>query len=108
MAPVFDSGNALFYGQPYIPSGIGLLEIEVTSFLKKEVDLLRYVKNRGIVKAELLPDGNELYRLLSQDAVTAGEMNEKIVRAYEAKVQLLKDFQKGADVWSYGYWKELR
>lgn len=43
MAPVFDTGNSLFYDREIIPAGKNLLDIGVTSFCKREADLLRYV-----------------------------------------------------------------
>lgn len=48
VAPVFDTGNALFYNKEIIPSGTNLLDIEVTSFREKEVDLLQYVTNKTL------------------------------------------------------------
>ena len=38
MAPIFDTGNALFYNEEAIPSKENLLNIEVNSFSKKETE----------------------------------------------------------------------
>ena len=37
-APIFDTGNALFYNEEAIPSKENLLNIEVNSFSKKETE----------------------------------------------------------------------
>lgn len=102
-APLFDSGNSMFYKSSYIPVDKGLLKLEVTSFLKKEVQLLRYITNRGLVNLSRLPSDNYLYSLLSKDKNTRDEVNERLVKAYNKKIKYLSDFQNGADIWSYNY-----
>lgn len=102
-APIFDSGNSLFYKSNYIPVDKGLLKLEVSSFASKEVNLLRYVTNRGLLDVRLLPDDNFLYNLLKLDINTRDEVNERIIKAYSRKIKYLVDFQNGADIWSYNY-----
>ena len=102
-APLFDSGNSMFYKSDYIPVDKGLLSLKVTSFLSKEVNLLSYVTNRGLVDISLLPDDNYLYNLLSKDNNTNDEVNERLVRAYNKKIKYFSEFQNGADIWKYNY-----
>lgn len=102
-APLFDSGNSMFYKSSYVPVDKGLLSLEVTSFLSKEVKLLSYVTNRGIVDLRLLPDDNYIYSLLVKDINTRDEINERLVKAYNKKIKYLSDFQNGANIWSYNY-----
>lgn len=102
-APIFDSGNSLFYDRKYIPVDRKLLQLEVTSFKKKEAELLSYISNRSIIDLELLPNYTELLSLLHKDTATSEETNERILRAYEKKISYLQDFQNGADIWSYNY-----
>ena len=52
MAPLFDTGNSLFYDYDVIPHGRNLLDILVNSFSKREADQLRYVKSDAGVKLE--------------------------------------------------------
>ncbi len=56
MAPIFDTGNSLFYNSEMIPSGQNLLEIAVSSFCKREVDMLRYVEHMDLFCLDLLDD----------------------------------------------------
>lgn len=102
-APIFDSGNSMFYGSAYIPVDRALLNLEVTSFLNKEVKLLRYVTNRGLLDTSLLPSSDYLYNLLSKDINTSEENNERLVKSYKKKIKYFQDFQNGADIWSYNY-----
>lgn len=102
-APIFDSGNSMFYNESCVPVGEALLDIDVTSFLKKEVQLLRYVTNRDLVNMDLLPSDNYLYSLLKKDTIIKDEENEKIIRAFNRKKQYLLDFKNGAKLWNYRY-----
>ena len=102
-APIFDSGNSMFYKSNYIPTGSNLLDLKVTSFLEKESKLLSYVTDRGLVDTRLLPDDIYMYNLLSIDMNTRDDVNEKLVKAYNKKIKYLLDFQNGADIWSYKY-----
>ena len=103
-APIFDSGNSMFY-KGYIPVGKKLLDIDVTSFTKKEVKLMSYVTNKDLVNISLLPSDDEVYKLLKVDETVNEETNERIVRAYNMKIKFLEDFQNGAKIWSYTYRK---
>lgn len=103
-APIFDSGNSMFY-KGYIPVGKKLLDIDVTSFTKKEVKLMSYVTNKDLVNISLLPSDDEVYNLLKVDETVNEETNERIVRAYNMKIKFLEDFQNGAKIWSYNYRK---
>lgn len=99
-APIFDSGNSLFYNSSYIPVDKGLLNIEVTSFRSREVEMLSLVRNRGVVNLSCLPSENYLYQLLKFDN-TSDEHIERTIKAYNRKIQYLYEFQNGADLWKY-------
>lgn len=100
-APIFDSGNAMFYNAGSVPDDKALLKIQVTSFYDTEVKLLKCVKNRALLDISKLPDDNYLYSLLKRDVSIKDEVNEKIVCAYNRKIRYLGDFQNGADLWRY-------
>lgn len=107
-APIFDSGNAMFYNASYIPADKELLKIPVTSFCDSETKLLKCVKNRGVLDVAKLPDDNYLYNLLKKDIVIKDEVNERLAEAYRKKIRYLGDFQNGADLWDYRYFKSVR
>lgn len=107
-APIFDSGNAMFYNASYIPADKELLKIPVTSFCDSEAKLLKCVKNRGVLDVAKLPHDNYLYNLLKKDIVIKDEVNERLAEAYRKKIRYLGDFQNGADLWDYRYFKSVR
>ncbi len=104
-APIFDSGNSMFYKSQYIKTGNSLLDIDIKSFKTKEIKLLEYITNPNLVDLSLLPTSNELKKLFSIDTTSKDEEIERLVKAYEKKIQLLNEFQHGIKIYSYGYKK---
>ncbi len=101
-APIFDSGNSMFYDDtrsvPY--SRADLLARKVTGFYKTEEGIMKQVKNRGLVRLDLLPSGSEIKNLY----VNAGIPEKKadfISRNYETKVSMASEFQRGATLSYY-------
>lgn len=108
VAPIYDSGNSMFYKDSYVPVGKALLDIDTTSVYSKEVKMLSQVVNRGILDIGKLPSSSELYRLLSMDETLTEERKKRLIRAYTKKIEYLYDFQNGADIWSYNYMKTAK
>lgn len=104
-APIFDSGHSFGISSSYynglgdIPTGKDVLKIKVNSFFGTEMDLLKQVKNRGLVNINLLPTDNDLYNLLVQDLGLDEDRRLKIVDLYNTKVKYLYQFQNGCDLW---------
>ena len=107
-APIFDSGNSMFYNADFIPLGDKLLDIKTTSFYNKEARLLSQVRNRGLLNVKELPSDNEVYDLFKLDTKLSEEKRERIVKAYNKKIKFFKDFQNGADIWSYNFMKRIK
>lgn len=104
-APIFDSGNSMFYKSPYIKTGSGLLDIDITSFKTKEIKMLEYVKNPNLVDLSLLPTSDELRKLFSIDAICKADEIKRLIKAYEYKINLLNELQHGIKIYSYNYKK---
>ena len=62
MAPIYDTGNCLFYSEDPVPVKSGLLNIRVNSFCKKETAMLSYIKNKDIIDIQKLQDFPEEVR----------------------------------------------
>ena len=112
-APIFDSGNSMFYKSQHIPLDDELLKIKVTSFANKETKLLSYVQDRGLVDVSKLPSADWVYNLLQKDVITVSESvraetSERLVKAYLKKIKYLEDFQNGANLWDYKYVKSMK
>ncbi|MGN8901034.1 HipA domain-containing protein [Bariatricus sp. HCP28S3_C11] len=88
MAPIFDTGNALFYNNDIIPTKDNLLNIRVTSFCQKEVDLLRYVENKKLIDLDMLDGFSvEVCELLEKYTNMPSDRAEKIAQTIVQKVE---------------------
>lgn len=101
-APIFDSGNSMFYSDgrktPYTRAGI--LDIQITSFYKREEKLLGKVKNKTAVDLNSIPSAGEVKELY----VNAGIPEEKadvISKNYDTKAKMLSEFQRGKTISLY-------
>ena len=101
-APIFDSGNSMFYseGIKCRHSRLTLLEREITAVYKLEEKMLAQVKNRNIIDIERLPDKNFVIELYTG----AGIPEEKascIAYNYSLKIDMVREFQKGMKISVY-------
>jgi hypothetical protein len=97
-APIYDTGNSMFFRNREIPTG-NLLKIETHSFLKREVDLLKYVTHRYIVNIQYLPDKDDFEDMYRQDIVERHGRIEPMYNAYIQKIHYLDKFQSGDNIW---------
>ena len=106
MAPIYDTGNCLFYDKDLIPVKSGLLEIRVNSFCKKEADMLAYVKNRERIELSRLNGfPEEVKTLLMSYTKMPEERADRIAETVEKKIEYLRLFQSGKKIWKREkYW----
>lgn len=106
MAPVFDTGNALFYDKEIIPSNNRLLDVAVTSFCQREVLMLRYVTDRTLIDFQKLtgfPD--EVEELLTMYTHMPDFRAKAIAQSVEQKIEFLRLFCQGKKIWKKEiYW----
>lgn len=96
-APIFDSGNSMFYNTPYEElSNIRLDDIRTHSFIEKETRLLQYVRNRNLVDIEKAEMDFSIYE---QDVAERHIRIPKLRELYERKIERLAVFQNGSDIW---------
>ncbi len=102
VAPIFDSGNSMFYSdtQDSVYTRLELLERKITSFYDAEEKILKKVKNKNIVNANLLPNKSEVIELYTQYGIPEDKATI-ISENYELKVQMLKEFQSGKKISVY-------
>lgn len=108
IAPIFDSGNSMFYNKTdsQIKVDSGLLNIKCTSWKPFEVQLLQYVNNPNIVDLSKLPSADEILHELQKDKFSSASDNELIVRAYLRKIEFVRELQSGVKIYSYPYLKK--
>ena len=106
MAPIFDTGNALFYNREIVPCGVNLLDIPVSSFSDQEVKMLKLVVNKQLVDVHKLEGyALEVEELLRKYTDMPSERAEKIANTVEQKINYLKQFQEGKKIWNKEkYW----
>ncbi len=105
MAPVFDTGNSLFYDRDVIPHGENLLDIKVNSFSRRETEMLRYVKNIRLDLEMLADFPDEAESLLLQNTKMPEERAEEIAHTVREKIEYLRMFQNGKKIWKREkYW----
>lgn len=92
MAPIFDSGNSMFWDAPRLPERSDCTEITVNSFRKTEAELLKLGTDRSRVRIELLPCRNEIAELYAKDDSIA--FVDSILIGYEKKKALLEQFME--------------
>ena len=102
MAPIFDSGNSLFWNRRTVPKGQELLNISVNSFKSTETELLKYVKDVKLVELDKLPSRQELEELLLLDKECEIRM-DAVLNGYSEKLNLLENLQNGDKIYQYGY-----
>ena len=91
MAPIFDSGNSMFWKNPRQPEYDDLVEISVNSFAKDEFRLLGYVKNPSQVDIAKLPHPDELYEIYEKDPLIPS--SDSVIMGYRRKIDLLDHVQ---------------
>jgi len=96
-APIYDSGNSMFYNIPYEKlSDIRIDDIKTHSFVERESKLLQYVQDRSIVdidKAEME------FTIYEKDVVERHMRIPRLRELYEKKRNNLRAFQNGKDIW---------
>lgn len=96
-APIYDSGNSMFYNIPYSQlTRIRLDEIKTHSFIEKESRLLQYVRDRSLVDLDKAEMDFGIYKNdVDENQIRISPLTE----LYERKRERLKAFQKGNDPW---------
>ncbi len=101
-APIYDSGNSMFYADKAKSaySRADILRQKVSAFYSSEEKMLRCVKNKDVVKEDLLPDRDMLMQLYTAADIPEWKVSV-IADNYETKRQMLKEFQHGLTISLY-------
>lgn len=97
MAPIYDTGNSMFYNIPFKQlDSIDLNSLKTHSFIEKEIKLLSYVRNRNAVDIDKAEMDFSIYE---KDLLERQIRIPKLEDLYEKKRMKLKAFQEGRDIW---------
>ena len=96
-APIYDSGNSMFYNIPYLDlEHVKLSSIKTHSFIDKESKLLSYVQDRNVVDIEKAIMSFDIYE---KDLYERQIRIPRLKQLYEQKLMKLEAFQKGRNIW---------
>lgn len=96
-APIFDSGNSMFYNITYENlSKVKFDQIRTHSFIEKECKLLQYVRNRSSV---VIGKAQMDFSIYEKDIVERRIRIPKLQNLYQRKLEMLRAFQNGKDIW---------
>ena len=87
MAPIFDSGNAMFWQNPRLPAHSDLTDITVNSFRNTEKRMLQLVRNKGVLDLSKLPTEEELRAIYEMDKLIP--YVDSILLGYRKKIEQL-------------------
>lgn len=97
LAPIFDSGGAMFAGKEIPKNEKELFELETNSFVKRETDLVALVQNKGLIDLTKLPDSRFIRESYVQDPKMEAKEINNIAHWYEKKIDMCRDLQLGRD-----------
>lgn len=101
--PIYDSGNSMFYNVPYEQlANVDIENIRTHSFIEKEVRLLQYVHDRNLVNTDKAAMDFSIYK---KDVEERHIRIPLIQKLYEKKLDKLRRFQKGKDLWKRDRYK---
>ena len=96
-APIYDSGNSMFYHVPYEQLLHARTDnITTHSFVEKESRLLQYVHNRTLVDIDRAEMDFSIYEMDTAERHIRIPILQEL---YEKKRANLKAFQNGKDLW---------
>ncbi len=87
MAPIFDTGNSMFWKNPRLPIHNDLTDIEVNSFKSREIQLLKFVEGSSLIDLNKLPTEDELKEIYEKDPLS--NYFDSIFIGYQKKIDLL-------------------
>jgi hypothetical protein len=95
-APIFDSGNSMFYLHPLgAASKPALLDIKTNSVFRDEKSLIGYVQNLNCVDISNVPGVASVETLYARDLLKTTQANKKIAEGYCLKLDMLHQLQRG-------------
>lgn len=90
-APIFDSGNSMFYDKIRMIDKIDTSNIVVNSFKTNEKAMLKLIKNSNIIDFSKLPTYSEFVDFYKIDEVLDISIIDKMYEKYQSKINIVKE-----------------
>lgn len=94
MAPIFDTGNSMFWNSPFAKTRYDVLNMAAGGLEKSQDHMLSLVHDRFAVKIDALPSETEVLDFYAGNGVFE-EQAAQIAHCFAMKADLLYEFQKG-------------
>lgn len=94
MAPIYDTGRSMFVEMP-VPDYEDMRDISVNSFVNREWKLLRIIQNRQLLDTSKVLSPEIIRKLYEKDSLMNEKRIERVLEAYERKIDMFERFQKG-------------
>lgn len=91
-APIFDTGNSMFWNAIDVPQGTDLLNIHINSFCSLEREMFQFVKYFDVLNLTLLPTDSDVFAFYKN--VMSEERLEKVIKAYNYKIDVVRKMQE--------------
>ncbi len=88
MAPIFDTGNSMFWDNPRLPDTNDLTSIQINSFRSTEMDMLKYLTKKAAIDFGKLPTTDEIASLYALDDLIP--CVSLIQKGYLKKIEILQ------------------
>ncbi|MCR5791558.1 MAG: hypothetical protein K6G65_00165 [Lachnospiraceae bacterium] len=105
VAPIFDNGNSMFYDENIIYNRATILERPITSFYTAEERMLKNIQNKDTFHMDCLPKPITVKDFYRQSGIPE-EKCDIILKNYQTKIELFRDFQRGKSISMYVEKKE--
>ena len=96
-APIFDNGNSMFFDSPYVMKRTALVRLKNTGLAEWEIDRLKLIKDKNVIKYDLLPSPEEVKSFYMEYGLNEYRADQ-ISESYNNKLQLFSDFQHGVRI----------
>ena len=97
MAPIYDNGNSMFYNTSDKLSRLSLIRLEDNGITRMEFKRLALIKNRNLIKTDLLPSPSEVKDFYEKYGIS--EERAKIIsESYSNKLDLFLEYVQGLTI----------
>lgn len=89
IAPIFDSGNSMFWNNPQMAVHNDLTDIKVSGFRGREKSVLSYVRDFNNIDLSLMPSDNEIQDIYLSAGMDQNDISA-VILGYTKKIKALK------------------
>lgn len=97
IAPIYDNGNSMFYNTSGEMKRLSLTRMEDNGITRMEINRLSLVRNRNLIKTDLLPSPSEVKEFYEKYGISE-EKAKNISESYSNKLDLFLEYVHGLTI----------